>query len=342
MSDSKDDVKMAVADDVPSAKENESAKDNNSMVQGDDDLGDDIPMTFPQKLMEILNRTENNDIIAWLAHGKGFVIYKKKKFAADLLPKFFKQAKFTSFTRKLNRWGFTRVTRGPETGAYYHKFFVRDEPRLCMQMSCQNIRHYQEQMALEQQQRQQHEAALAAAGQFSPALMATAARMGALGLGGGLPGLTDVNLLQQQTAIQQLQLEQLQKQQQLQANELVRRAMATQATASATQAHLAAMTSALQGNNSTGGAQQQQQQQPPSSSMDANGAPGDLYTQLLHSKASQMTARPLMMAIQNSLRSAPANVLASAPAMAAPSNSGKPEDASESSNKRAVRRASAA
>lgn len=48
--------------------------------------------------------------------------------------------KYTSFTRKLNRWGFTRVTRGPETGAYYHKFFQRGDTRLCMQMSCQSSR----------------------------------------------------------------------------------------------------------------------------------------------------------------------------------------------------------
>lgn len=48
----------------------------------------------------------------------------------------FKQCKFTSLTRKLNRWGFTRVTRGSESGAYYHKFFIRDDPRLVTQMSC--------------------------------------------------------------------------------------------------------------------------------------------------------------------------------------------------------------
>ena len=34
---------------------------------------------------------------------------------------YFKQSKYTSFTRKLKRWGFTRVTTGAEQGAYYHK-----------------------------------------------------------------------------------------------------------------------------------------------------------------------------------------------------------------------------
>ena len=37
------------------------------------------------------------------------------------MPMYFKQSKYTSFTRKLKRWGFTRVTTGAEQGAYYHK-----------------------------------------------------------------------------------------------------------------------------------------------------------------------------------------------------------------------------
>lgn len=87
--------------------------------------------------MQVVSDESTNDVIAWLPHGKGFQIYKKKKFASDVLPTAFKKTKYTSFSRKLNRWGFTRVTRGPETGAYYHKYFQRGDTRLCMQMSCQ-------------------------------------------------------------------------------------------------------------------------------------------------------------------------------------------------------------
>jgi hypothetical protein len=91
------------------------------------------------QLMDILNNDEEHgDNIAWLPHGRGFMIYKKKLFETKIMPKYFhKNSKYTSFTRKLNRWGFVRVTRGPEMGAYYHKFFKRGEGRLCMQMSCQ-------------------------------------------------------------------------------------------------------------------------------------------------------------------------------------------------------------
>lgn len=82
------------------------------------------PVTFPQKLMAVLETDQLSDIITWLPHGKGFIILQKKKFASDIMPLYFKHSKFTSFTRKLNRWGFTRVPRGPETGAYYHKVSV--------------------------------------------------------------------------------------------------------------------------------------------------------------------------------------------------------------------------
>lgn len=98
-----------------------------------------IPMTFPLRLMEMLSNESHLNVVIWLPHGKAFIIYKKKKFALEVLPKYFKQSKFTSFTRKLNRWGFIRVTKGPDTGAYYHNYFQRGDIRLCMQMSCKSV-----------------------------------------------------------------------------------------------------------------------------------------------------------------------------------------------------------
>ena len=74
--------------------------------------------------MEVLSHPAVNDTIAWLPHGRGFIILQKRKFSLEVMPNYFKHSKFTSFTRKLNRWGFTRVSRGPEMGAYYHKVSV--------------------------------------------------------------------------------------------------------------------------------------------------------------------------------------------------------------------------
>lgn len=40
----------------------------------------------------------------------------------------------------LNGRNFTRVSSGPELGAYYHEFFLRDQPHLAAQMFCKNAR----------------------------------------------------------------------------------------------------------------------------------------------------------------------------------------------------------
>mmetsp|Transcript_11250 Transcript_11250/g.24326 ORF Transcript_11250/g.24326 Transcript_11250/m.24326 type:complete len:561 (-) Transcript_11250:317-1999(-) len=123
------------------ADQQEAAMDGKKATTGDEkskQFNEEIPLTFPQRLMELLDSEESNDIIGWLPHGRGFLIYQKRRFAADILPKHFKQSKFTSFTRKLNRWGFTRISRGPETGAYYHPYFRKGNLRMCLQMTCQS------------------------------------------------------------------------------------------------------------------------------------------------------------------------------------------------------------
>lgn len=78
-------------------------------------------LNFPEILHEVVSNPDNALIIAWLPHGKGFHIRDKGRFAEETLPRHFDGAKFTSFTRRLKRWNFKRVPRGPEMGAYYHR-----------------------------------------------------------------------------------------------------------------------------------------------------------------------------------------------------------------------------
>jgi hypothetical protein len=98
--------------------------------------GEKTKATFPMKLFEVLESGKYEGIVSWLPGGKAFIITDKKRFASDILPKYFKQSQFTSFTRKLSRWKFVRVPRGPYIGAYYHKLFRRDHKVLCKIMTC--------------------------------------------------------------------------------------------------------------------------------------------------------------------------------------------------------------
>lgn len=111
---------------------------------------------FPQRLMRILSDPTISDIVTWLPHGRSFVIIQPETLAEKILPIYFPESctspsgakssstacKYPSFTRKLNRWGFRQVTRGPDAGAFHHKFFNRDEPGKCLQMICQRSRRH--------------------------------------------------------------------------------------------------------------------------------------------------------------------------------------------------------
>ena len=58
-----------------------------------------------QQLMHILSNPEYHEVLSWLEHGKGWIIHDRKRFSEEIMPVYFgKQTKYTSFTRKLNRW----------------------------------------------------------------------------------------------------------------------------------------------------------------------------------------------------------------------------------------------
>lgn len=99
-----------------------------------------VVQPFPEKLMEVLDRGDMDEIVRWMPHGRAFMVLQPQAFVKEVLPRFFKQSKFMSFTRQLNLWGFKRITKGTDSGAYYHELFLRGRPRLCMKMRRQKIK----------------------------------------------------------------------------------------------------------------------------------------------------------------------------------------------------------
>jgi hypothetical protein len=98
---------------------------------------------FPIQLMEMINDEANSGIIAWTPEGNGFTILNKNRLATDVLPKMFKMTQYTSFTRRLKRWGFIicRTTHGGYASSYHHPLFTKDDVSNIFKMRPLSRRH---------------------------------------------------------------------------------------------------------------------------------------------------------------------------------------------------------
>ena len=87
--------------------------------------------TFPAKLFAILSRPDLADIISWMPHGRSWKVHKPREFEVKVIPSYFDHAKFSSFIRQANGWGFKRVcTKGADRNSHYHELFLRGVPHL--------------------------------------------------------------------------------------------------------------------------------------------------------------------------------------------------------------------
>lgn len=93
-----------------------------------------MPQQFPRRLYEmleketVLSETTSRKVISWSDSGKAFRIWDADEFAKTVLPKYFRTAKFSSFQRNLNLYGFCKIRRGPDQDMYAHSYFQRNEP----------------------------------------------------------------------------------------------------------------------------------------------------------------------------------------------------------------------
>lgn len=91
---------------------------------------------FAEKLYAVLNNQSCRHAIAWLPSGRSFCIIDQEEFVKSVLPKYFREAKFESFQRRLKRWNFKKIyTTGAQQILFSHDMFHRDRPDLCKLMS---------------------------------------------------------------------------------------------------------------------------------------------------------------------------------------------------------------
>lgn len=101
----------------------------------DQQSDDSNNVQFPWKLHLLLRNAAENDFeeaaISWLPGGVAFKVHDKKKFAEEIMPKYFSSNKFKSFQRNLNLWGFHTQTKEPNRGAIHHPYFLRGQTDRC-------------------------------------------------------------------------------------------------------------------------------------------------------------------------------------------------------------------
>jgi hypothetical protein len=81
--------------------------------------------SFPEKLHGIIIDAETmgfQDIISWQDSGKSFKVHKPQVFQNDIIPKYFKPIKYTSFQRQV------RNIRTERKVFYFSFFFSRTRP----------------------------------------------------------------------------------------------------------------------------------------------------------------------------------------------------------------------
>ena len=91
---------------------------------------------FPMKLHDLLDSASTSEraCITWMPCGTMWKVLDTEELEKNMLSKYFRHSKYTSFNRQVNLWGFTRIIKGNNTGCYCHPLFKRDDRNLCLKM----------------------------------------------------------------------------------------------------------------------------------------------------------------------------------------------------------------
>ncbi|KAL7539757.1 hypothetical protein ACHAXR_009582 [Thalassiosira sp. AJA248-18] len=98
---------------------------------GDDKKQSRMQPNFPAKLHAIVSNPNYQHIICWQPHGRSWKIVDKHLLSTVICPKHFAHAKFESFNRSVNGWGFKSPPLPfQDCKSYYHECFLRARPEL--------------------------------------------------------------------------------------------------------------------------------------------------------------------------------------------------------------------
>lgn len=98
-----------------------------------------------EALLNGCEHPQDEACIAWTYNGQAIIIRKKQTLIQKLFPiAQFKAKLFSSFTRKLYRWGFRRLRKGAtdvtEETIFFHSLFQRDNKKLIANMKSTTAR----------------------------------------------------------------------------------------------------------------------------------------------------------------------------------------------------------
>lgn len=90
------------------------------------------PPPFLGKIWDLVDDSETNHIVSWSKDNNSFVVWDPDALALQVLPKYFKHCKLSSFIRQLNTYGFRKVD--PEKLEFASEWFLRGQRHLLKQV----------------------------------------------------------------------------------------------------------------------------------------------------------------------------------------------------------------
>jgi hypothetical protein len=91
-------------------------------------------------MLEEMATVGDESIVSWQPHGKAFRVHLPDAFASTVMKRYFKQTKFKSFQRQLQVYGFVRINKGMDAGAYFHSMFIRNNKSMSLRICCQKTK----------------------------------------------------------------------------------------------------------------------------------------------------------------------------------------------------------